>query len=87
LELYAFFGKKREIIDTKVNIYFAQSGLKDYYSSTKMLRSALDDINWLLRYNTRGSYVSKRAKKEIGLLRTHKEGIENLLPIMDKLLR
>lgn len=87
LERYTTSSNKKYIIETKISIYFAQSDLRDYFSAAKILRSALEDINGLLRQNSRRFYLSKRAKEEVDQIRAYKEDIERLLPIIDKLLR
>ncbi|MBE3137462.1 MAG: hypothetical protein IMZ43_08775, partial [Thermoplasmata archaeon] len=84
LERYKTSAKKKDIIETKINIYFAEFDLRNYFNSLKVLRSALDDIRTLLAQNVRISYKSKRANEEIALLRTHQENIEKLLPKIEK---
>jgi tetratricopeptide (TPR) repeat protein len=87
LERYSSFGAKKDIIDTKINLYHIQFDLKDFYSSAKTLRSALIDINQVLRNSKKDSYLSKRATEEVNQLKAQKEGILDLLPTIDKFFR
>jgi len=87
LERYKILNNKKGIIDAKINIYIIEFRLKNYFNSYKMLRSADEDINRLLKQSIKISYLYKRANEEIGLLRLHRDNIEELMPIIEKFLK
>lgn len=84
LERYKISSRTKDIIETKIDIYFAEFDLRNYFNAYKILRSALEDIDAILGQNVRQSYISKRANEELADLKSQKEGIKKLLPVIEK---